>query len=455
MITVISSVFFFILALGVLIAFHEYGHFWVARKLGVKVLRFSIGFGRPLWKTTRGADETEYVIAAIPLGGYVRMLDEREAEVDPRERHRAFNVQSLGTRVAIVAAGPIFNFLLAIAAYWLIFVIGVTGVKPIVGEISPHTLAAQGGFEQGDRIVMVNEEPTATWQNVVLVLLDESLNEDAIVSVSVEDASGEARKRTLDMSGVQQELEGGNLLETLGLEPLRPRIPAVVESVASDGAAASAGIIAGDRIVSADGTVMQDWGQWVAYVRARPGKSIDVEVERGDELLVMQVVPTSREDNDEVVGYIGAMVAVPEDFADEFRSVQRYSPVQAVGVAMVKTWDMSVLTLRMLVNMVFGEVSLSNISGPISIAKYAGHSASAGLVTFLTFLAIVSISLGVLNLLPIPLLDGGHLLFYAIEFFKGSPLSDEAQMLGQRIGVALLAMLMVVAIYNDIANLFH
>lgn len=452
---VLSSIFFFLIALGLLIAIHEFGHYWVARRLGVKVLKFSIGFGKPLWKTTRGADNTEYALAAIPLGGYVRMLDEREGEVAPHELHRAFNRQPVGKRFAIVVAGPLFNFVLAIAAYWLVFLIGITTIKPVVGEVAPESPAAEAGFASGDQIVAVAGEATPGWQNVALTIIEKTLDEDR-VPVEVKDERGERHVRMLRLTDVQKKLERGNLLETLGIEPARPAIPPVIGSLEAGGAGAAAGMKAGDRVVAIDGEPVDDWEAWVAYVRAHPEQTIRTEVVRGGEHLVFSVTPKRRATKDGDIGYVGAAVAVPEamDAEQGLTAVVRYSPLAAVGEATAKTWHMSVLTLRMLWGMVAGEVSVSNISGPISIAQYAGYSAQGGIVSFLTFIAIVSISLGVLNLLPVPVLDGGHLLYYIIEWIKGSPVSDAAQAFGQRIGVTALLLLMVVAVYNDVVHLF-
>ena len=451
--SVVSSIFFFIVALGLLIAIHEFGHYWVARKLGVKVLRFSIGFGKPLWKTTRGADNTEYVVAAIPLGGYVRMLDEREGEVAPQELHRAFNRQSVRKRFAIVAAGPLFNFMLAIIAYWLVFLIGVTTVKPVVGTVAADSPAAQAGFANGDRIVAVGDEQTPGWQSVAMALLEKSLDEGS-VPVKVTDAAGQPQTRMLRISSVQKKLERGNLLDTLGIEPARPLLPPRLGNLEAGGAAAQAGMQVGDLIVSADGTAMQDWDRWVEYVRAHPQQIIRTEVERAGDRLTLELRPARRASKEGDVGYIGAGVMVPENMGDDYTTLVRYSPLAAMGESVSKTWHMSALTLRMLWGMVAGEVSVSNISGPISIAQYAGYSAQGGVVSFLTFLAIVSISLGVLNLLPVPVLDGGHLLYYIIEGIKGSPVSDAVQAMGQRIGVTALLLLMAVAVYNDVVHLF-
>ena len=453
--SVLSSIFFFLIALGLLIAIHEFGHYWVARRLGVKVLKFSIGFGKPLWKTTRGADNTEYALAAIPLGGYVRMLDEREGEVAPHELHRAFNRQPVGKRFAIVVAGPLFNFVLAIAAYWLVFLIGITTIKPVVGEVAPESPAAEAGFTSGDQIVAVADEATPGWQNVALTIIEKTLDEDR-VPVEVKDVRGERHVRMLRLTDVQKKLERGNLLETLGIEPARPAIPPVIGSLEAGGAGAAAGMKAGDRVVAIDDKPVDDWEAWVAYVRSHPEQVIRTEGVRGGEHLVFNITPKLRATKEGDIGYVGAAVAVPEakDAEHELTAVVRYSPLAAVGEAMAKTWHMSVLTLRMLWGMVAGEVSVSNISGPISIAQYAGYSAQGGIVSFLTFIAIVSISLGVLNLLPVPVLDGGHLLYYIIEWIKGSPVSDAVQAFGQRIGVTALLLLMVVAVYNDVVHLF-
>lgn len=448
---ILSSLFFFIVALALLIAIHEYGHFWVARKLGVKVLRYSIGFGKPLWMKRRGPDQTEYVVAAVPLGGYVRMLDEREGEVAEHERHRAFNRQSVAKRFAIVSAGPLCNFLLAIAAYWLVFVIGVTSVKPIVGEVAVDSAAAHGGFATGDVIIGVDDQQTDNWQSVVLALLNNALDENA-VHVKVRDVAGLEQDRVLDVQSVEKELKQGNVLEILGIQPLRPVIRAVIGGLEAGEPAELAGMKVGDRIVSCGGQAIADWEAWVDCVRAHAGQRIRVEVERDSEHLLLEVQPRFMKAKDGDHGYVGAAVALPKGEDSELYSVTRYSPLAAVGQAASKTWDMSVLTLRMLWGMVNGRVSITNISGPISIAKYAGYSAHVGGTAFLTFLAVVSLSLGVLNLLPIPILDGGHLFYYIIELVKGSPLSDAAQALGQRIGIAVLLGLMVIALYNDLAQ---
>src|SRR3569623_676524 len=288
--SVVSSIFFFIVALGLLIAIHEFGHYWVARKLGVKVLRFSIGFGKPLWKTTRGADNTEYVVAAIPLGGYVRMLDEREGEVAPQELHRAFNRQSVRKRFGIVAAGPLFNFMLAIIAYWLVFLIGVTTVKPVVGTVAADSPAAQAGFASGDRIVAVDDELTPGWQSVAMALLEKSLD-DGSVPVKVTEAAGQPQTRVLRISSVQKKLERGYLLNSLGIEPARPLLPPRLGNLEAGGAAAQAGMEVGDLIVSADGTAMQDWDRWVEYVRAHPQQIIRTEVERAGDRLTLELRP--------------------------------------------------------------------------------------------------------------------------------------------------------------------
>ena len=450
MITVLSSIFFFILALGILITVHEFGHYWVARKVGVKVLRFSVGFGRPLWSKTAGPDNTEYVLAAIPLGGYVRMLDEREADVADEELHRAFNRQSLAKRTAIVAAGPIFNFILAIAAYWLIFVIGVTGVKPIVGQVSPDSIAEMAGLQQGEKIVAIGDRATPTWEVVVVSMLDDAIGSGEVVIKVEQPDSATQIQRVVRFDSIPEDLNRGGLLDFIGLRPYRPAIPAIIGKLAPNGAADRAGLEVGDKIVAVDGEVVDDWEQLVDYVRARPEKQVDIEIERATERLNIFITPARVEGD---VGKIGAGVQMQE-MPEELKSEVKYGPAVALLNATTKTWDMSYLTLRMLGKMVTGDISLSNLSGPISIARYAGYSASIGFISFLTFLAIVSISLGVLNLLPVPMLDGGHLLYYLVEFFKGSPVSEATQLLGQKIGVAMLLGMMLLAFYNDILRFF-
>jgi len=450
--SVLSSVFFFIIALGVLITVHEFGHFWVARKAGVKVIRFSVGFGKPLFSWRRSNDETEYVIAALPLGGYVQMLDEREGNVDPAELDRTFNRKSLGKRTAIVAAGPIFNFVLAIAIYWLILMMGVSGVKPIVGDVNEGSIAAAGGFQRGDVITHVGDTETVTWGTAGIALLDHSLDAEALKVRVLEDGVI-SKTRELDFATPGLKLERNNLLESIGINIMRPKIPALIGEVTPGGAADSAGILSGDLLLTVDGELIEEWEGWVHTIRKNPEVTMLVELERAGRVMEVDLRPARLETKAGEIGRIGATVDYPKELFEEFNVVERYSFFAALQAALVKTWDMSLLTLRMLGNMVIGNVSVENLSGPISIAQYAGSSAGIGFVAFAGFLAMISISLGVLNLLPIPMLDGGHLFYYLIEWIKGSEVSEEFQMMGQRVGIALLALVMIVAFYNDIDRL--
>ncbi len=452
-----SSLFFtiasFLVALGILITVHEFGHFWVARRLGVKVLRFSIGFGKPIWSRRGRVDATEYVIAALPLGGYVKMLDEREGEVAAQDLPRAFNRKTLGTRIAIVVAGPVFNLLFAVFVYWLIFVVGETGTKPIVGEVSAGSIAAQAGIQEGDQLRAVAGRETPTWETAVFALLAASVEGD-VIEVQVQDADGRRFVRHLDVSETSDALQGGQVLAALGVQPSRPTLPPVLGKIEPGEAAEKAGFQPGDRVIAADGTPIDDWNAWVDYVRKRPSRWIDVGVQRDSVVLNLRLRPARVEVDGEEIGRIGAYVNISDGLLDEFRAELRYPPSEAIGAALHKTWEMASLMLRMLGKMVVGQVSVENLSGPISIAQYAGQSASIGLISFLKFLAVVSISLGVLNLLPIPLLDGGHLLYYVIEAIKGSPVSEQVQMVGQQVGLVILLCLMGLAFYLDLERLF-
>ncbi|HKJ23106.1 MAG TPA: sigma E protease regulator RseP [Gammaproteobacteria bacterium] len=452
--TFFSSLFYFALAIGVLITVHEFGHFWVARRLGVKVLRFSIGFGKPLWRWQRGPDQTEYVLAAVPLGGYVKMVDEREGEVAPQDLPVAFNRQPLSSRFAIVAAGPLFNFLFAILAYWLVFIIGTTGLKPLVGEVTAASPAATAGIEQGDEITSVDGEQTPTWRDVVLALVDKALDGGSI-PVTIRGGAGQQRTVRLNMGSEAAKLDQGNLLSTLGLKPARPQVPPVIGRLESGGAAGQAGLKPGDRIVSADGRPMDEWTPFALYIRKHPGETVHLKVERGGATVPVDVVPKSVKTKGGEIGHIGAAARIPDDYDQRYFTAVRYSPLAAVGQSLHKTWEMSALTLKMVGKMIVGDVSTHNISGPLSIAQFAGTSANAGLSAFVSFLAIVSISLGVLNFLPIPVLDGGHLFYYIIEFFKGSPVSDGVQAFGQKLGLMIIMGLMVIAFYNDIVRLLN
>lgn len=444
----------FIVALGVLIIVHEYGHYIVARLCGVKVLRFSVGFGSPIFSRRLGRDRTEWAIAAIPLGGYVKMVDEREGEVATEDLPRAFNRQNVWKRFAIVVAGPTANFLLAVVLYAALFVSGVQELKPIAGTPLPDSIAAAAGVRNGDVIQSVNGEPVRSWQDVRWLLLDLAI-EHASADLDVLTAGNTLERRVLELSGVSTDQPGGDLLLQIGLRAHRPEIAPVIGQVAPGGAAEAAGLRKGDRIVRIDDTPVGHWDMVVERVRAAAGVTLQMEIDRAGERLRIAVTPEAVGEGAARHGRIGVGPEFDAQRMKDYFIEIRYGPVEAVGQALKKTWDTSVFSLRMLGKMVVGEVSWRNLSGPVTIADYAGQSAQLGVASYLTFLALISISLGVLNLLPIPLLDGGHLMYYTVEIFKGSPVSERIVELGQRAGLVVLLALMVFAFYNDISRLLN
>jgi regulator of sigma E protease len=456
-ISFLYSVLAFVAAIGILVTIHEFGHYWVARQCGVKVLRFSVGFGKPLWIKKAGVDQTEYALAAIPLGGYVKMLDEREGEVEEKDLPRAFNRQSVSKRFAIVLAGPAFNFVFAIIAYSLMYMNGVSGIKPFVGEISNPSAAYSAGVQKRDLILSINDVQTQSWEKARLTLLQEAVN-GSILNIKVQGEDLQLREviiDTRDLSILQEEQT--DILPQIGLSMWRPDIAPKIDEVISGGAAEAAGMKAGDDIVSLDGEAINNVRQWVDLIRQSPQQNLKLVVLREGQPVELQLTPRLREQDGESYGYIGVknIVELPEELAQKLRVTEQYGLAGATLEALDKTWQMSFLTLKVLGKLIIGEASLKNLSGPITIAKYAGISASIGMEQFFSFLAIISISLGVLNLLPIPMLDGGHLLYYLVEIVKGSPVSETVEAVGQRIGMTLLMMLMSIAIYNDILRLVN
>lgn len=449
MLEVAWSIAAFIVALGVLVSFHEFGHFWVARRLGVKVLRFSVGFGKPLWRR-QGADGVEYVIAAVPLGGYVKMLDEREGEVAPGEVARAFNRQGVWTRIAIVVAGPLANFLLAIVMYWLVFVWGVPALKPVVAEPPPNSRAAAIGLQAGDEVLAVGDTAVPTFADLRLELIERALFGEP-VELQVRKADGTQQRRELDLRGVR--VDPQFLFDDLGLNQYQPPAPAVLGRIVAGSAAEVAGLRTGDRVLSIDGRPITTFQELYDWVRAHPGAAPTLQVRRGEQTLAVTPIIQSEQQGDRTIGRLGAGVDVPQGVWDNLVTEHRLSVWAAAPAAVAQTGRMSALTLKMLYRMVLGDVSVKNVTGPIQIAQFAGYTASIGLISFLSFIAIMSVSLAVLNLLPVPVLDGGHLLYFVVELVKGSPLSERAQVLGQQVGLTLLVALMGLAFYNDILRL--
>ncbi|WP_226455872.1 sigma E protease regulator RseP [Pseudomonas sp. AF03-9] len=440
-----------LVALGVLVTFHEFGHFWVARRCGVKVLRFSVGFGMPLlrWHDRQG---TEFVIAAIPLGGYVKMLDEREGEVPADQLDQSFNRKTVRQRIAIVAAGPIANFLLAMFFFWVLAMLGSEQLRPIIGAVEADSIAARAGLTSGQEIVAIDGEPTTGWGAVNLQLV-RRLGESGTINVVVREQDSTAESpRELKLDRWLQGADEPDPIKSLGIRPWRPSLPPVLAELDPKGPAQAAGLKTGDRLLALDGQALADWQQVVDLVRVRPDTKIVLKVEREGAQIDVPVTLSVRGEAKAAGGYLGAGVKSPEWPPSMLREVS-YGPVAAIGEAAKRTWTMSVLTLESLKKMLFGELSVKNLSGPITIAKVAGASAQSGVADFLNFLAYLSISLGVLNLLPIPVLDGGHLLFYLVEWVRGRPLSDRVQGWGIQIGISLVVGVMLLALVNDLGRL--
>ena len=440
----------FLLALGILIAVHEYGHFWVARRCGVYIEKFSIGFGKALWRKV-GKDGTEYTLAMIPLGGYVKMLDERVEPVDSNRRHMAFNNKKLWQRSAIVAAGPLANFLFAIVAYWVVYLIGVPAVKPVIGEIAPQSIAAEAGIESGMELKTISGIKTADWESVNMAMISHIGDKEMVLTVTEPGTSYEIEKQ-LDLSSWSFDPESERVLTTLGITPYSPKITLVISQLVEDGAAISAGLRLNDEIIAIDGESVTDWQQVVDAVRSHPQQALEMEVLRDGEPVVLSLTPAAKEAGEEQVGYAGFAPKV-EPWPESYRINLQYGPIEAVGKAAEKTWQLVTLTFDMVTKLVTGDVAMKNLSGPISIAKGAGMTADYGVVYFLGFLALISVNLGIVNLLPLPVLDGGHLMFFAIEAVTRRPVSERVQDIGYRVGSAILVALMAVALFNDFTRL--
>lgn len=440
-----------LVALGVLVTFHEFGHFWVARRCGVKVLRFSVGFGMPLlrWHDRRG---TEFVIAAIPLGGYVKMLDEREGEVPADQLDQSFNRKTVRQRIAIVAAGPIANFLLAMVFFWVLAMLGSQQVRPVIGAVEAGSIAAKAGLSAGQEIVAIDGEPTTGWGAVNLQLV-RRLGESGTVQLVVREQDSTAETpRELVLDKWLKGADEPDPIKSLGIRPWRPALPPVLAELDPKGPAQAAGLKTGDRLLALDGQALGDWQQVVDLVRVRPDTKIVLKVERDGAQIDVPVTLAVRGEAKAAGGYLGAGVKGVEWPPSMVREVS-FGPLAAIGEGARRTWTMSVLTLDSLKKMLFGELSVKNLSGPITIAKVAGASAQSGVADFLNFLAYLSVSLGVLNLLPIPVLDGGHLLFYLVEWVRGRPLSDRVQGWGIQIGISLVVGVMLLALVNDLGRL--
>jgi len=446
----------YIVAISILVAVHEYGHFWVARRLGIKVLRFSIGFGRVLW-SRYGKDGTEYALSAIPLGGYVRMLDERDlqnaGQVSEQDRAFAFNRAPVWKRIAVMFAGPGFNFLFALVAYWALFMTGVPGLTPVVGEVKPNSLAADAGLRPDDTIVRVGDHSVATREATMLAILQELLD-DGIVQLRVLGKDGGEREANLQATGRSRELTEPNALSAgLGFDFWYPQASSVLAEVVPGDAAAKAGLLADDRILEFDGEPVTNFETLSALIRARPGKQVVVHVQRGEQRVNLELTVRSEAANGTNVGKIGVRPRA-EKVPEAMQVLHREGPIAALASAGAETWNKTQFTFKIIWHLVTGKVSLKSISGPVGIASVAGTVVQYGFFASLSFLAIISISVGVLNLLPVPILDGGQIVYQLAELLKGAPVSERAQILGQQVGMVLLALLMGLALFNDLAPRF-
>ncbi|BBU94962.1 sigma E protease regulator RseP [Providencia hangzhouensis] len=446
----IWSLVAFIIAIGVLITVHEFGHYWVARRCGVYVERFSIGFGKTLWRKV-DKNGTEFVLAIIPLGGYVKMLDERVGSVSPERRHQAFNNKTVGQRAAIIGAGPIANFLLAIVVYWIVFMIGVPSVKPVIEDVKPGSIAAIANFEPKMELKSIDGIETPDWNSVRLALVGK-IGDRELTAQVLPSGYNEPITKTVDLTTWQFDPEKQDPILSVGIMPVSARIDPVIQKVTQGLAGERAGLQKGDRIVSVNGEVLGLWDPVTRIIRNNPGVPLKLEVQRSQQLISLTLTPDSQDGpRGEKIGFAGVELSVLP-LADEYKMVQQYGPFSAFYQASDKTWQLMKLTVNMMGKLVVGDVKLNNLSGPISIAKGAGVSAESGLVYYLMFIALISVNLGIINLFPLPVLDGGHLLFLLIEKIKGSPVSERVQDFSFRIGAMALILLMGLALFNDFSR---